>query len=300
VLFTPYQILIILRTVLTPDDIAASGGPIIEVQRRILRDPTRPVRNLLAMTLLLVEHNLLPFDEQWVRPIMRLYELEEAGDIVSIEHEFAALFGLATAVIAANLASVPSRTRKSALFFAAKYLGAFSKAKQAVYAKAKVTALAGSSQYFQILIDDMRQERDLCAVLIKGIASANIVVNRWNATPHADRATPVMKTFIRRSRYITWAMKQMEKWPRNDKPAFNVLGIASCFHRRRYYPHLLEALIRANPKSKTDLNYKFETYPDYADPDFDDFRAWLAQRGHGTSTSTDLLTSGEQVHQASP
>jgi hypothetical protein len=270
-MLTPYEAVVILRSNLTPAAIAAMGGPVEEVQRRILKKPDYNVRNLHGLIMLLERQKLLPFDKFWIQPVMRLYQLEQKSDVATMEHEQGALFNMAQLVIEANLTAVAPSVRKGALFFAAKYLSNFTKAKQAVYAKSKPEALKRASKYYEALIEELRDDHDPCSVLIKGVASANIVVNRWNATPHAQRTSKEMRDFIRRSGYLTWASEQIRIWPRVDRPAFNLLGIASRFRRRGYYPDLLEALRKANSK--------FEKYPEYADSDFDDFRNWLTKNG---------------------
>jgi hypothetical protein len=271
-MFTAHQIVVILRHELSPAAIAAEGGPVEEVQRRILKNPEYKVRNMTALMGLLQDHNLLPFDKFWLRPIMRLYELDERRDIVSMEHEFAALYEMARYVIDANLAVVPSSSRKGALLFAAKYLSCFYKAKHGLYATFRVEALKKSSEYYEVLIKETHKDRDLCTTLIKGIASANLVVNRWNATSADARASKEMEQYIRKSGYMRWAARQMKIWPLIDKPAFNALGIASRFRRRRFYPMLLEALRKAKSE--------FEKYPVYneSNTDFADFQAWLKEQ----------------------
>jgi hypothetical protein len=269
-LFTAYQIIVMLREIMSAEDIRAAGGPVREVQQRILKKPDYNVKDMLSLMMILVRHKLLPFDEFWIQPLMRLYELEERSEIVSIEREFAALYEMAARVIEANLVTVASPTRKGALFFAAKYLGAFAKAKSKKYVEAKPAALKKSSEYYQTLIDEMRIDRDSCSLLIKGIAAANLVVNHWNATTPAERNSKEMREYIRRSGYLVWAAKQMRKWTLIAKPAFNSLALASTHRRRRYYPILRRALERALENAHAD----FRKYPEFADEDFDDFRAW--------------------------
>jgi hypothetical protein len=267
-LFSPYQIVVMLLEVMSAEDIYAAGGPHPRVQSRLKQNPNREVRDMLSLVLTLVRHQLWPFDEFFVQPLMRLYELEDRGEIVTIEREFAALYEMANHVIDANLVAVASPTRKGALFFAAKYLAAFYKAKTKKYADVKVQYLERSSELFQMLINEMRNDRDSCALLIKGIAAANLVVNRWNVASASQRYSKEMREYIGQSGYLVWAAQQMHRFPKIDKPAFNSLAIASGFCMRRHYPKLRRALEAAGTK--------FRSYPEFADHDFDDFRAWEA------------------------
>jgi len=146
-MLTPYQILILLLEIMTPQQIEDAKGPVVRVQSRILKKPSYRSRDLVSLTMLLVEFNLLPFDKLWIRPLLRLYALEVRGEIVTIENEFAALYEMARLVIDANLAQVKSPFRKGAIFFAARYLGAFHNAKQST-ASARCCARVGRRPYW--------------------------------------------------------------------------------------------------------------------------------------------------------
>jgi hypothetical protein len=124
----------------------------------------------------------------------------------------------------------------------------------------------------------MQNDSDPCSIIIKGTASSNIVVNRWNSRPPEQRKSREMRKYIRDSGYIDWVSQRMKMWPLNDRPAFNALGIASRYHRRRYYPMLLEALeeAEAGRKKKKTLPQNFREYPEFMHPDgdYDDFQRW--------------------------
>jgi hypothetical protein len=267
---TPHQIMVILhkRVKMKPDAIRAAGGPVRERQSAMLRDPHYKVKDMSALISMLAELGLLPFSQFWVEPLEQLYKHEESNNVAAIERDFAALYAMSRIVIDANPASVESAARNGALFFAAKYLGAFGDAKQAKYAKAKVTALPESSRIYEILLNEMRDDDDPCSLLIKAIASANVLVNRWNAVSPAERASNEMREHIRRSGYLTWAAKQIRMFPLIDRYAFNSLAMASVFGRRRSYPILRRALEKAG----TD----WRTYSAYHDGDFADFQKYDA------------------------
>ena len=71
-MLTPYQILILLLEIMTPQQIEDAKGPVVRVQSRILKKPSYRSRDLVSLTMLLVEFNLLPFDKLWIRPLLRL------------------------------------------------------------------------------------------------------------------------------------------------------------------------------------------------------------------------------------
>lgn len=278
-LFSAYEMLTILLTVASRNELNERGIG-LRTQSRILRDPNYPCNDLMALMTLLVEYDLLPFHKFWLAPLAKIYALEESGDISTIEREYAAFFVMARTVIDAKLAATEPDVRRGALLFAAKYLASFNKAKGTVFAKARADALDGSSVYYQMLIDEMRRMRDLCSTLIKGKSAANIVVNRWNAVTPAERTNAIMRDYIRRSGYLTWAAKQMETWPKNYKPAFNALAVASAHRRRHYYPVLYKALLRTS--------VEFTEFSEYHDDDFLDFRNWLSETdGVDASAPTD-------------
>jgi hypothetical protein len=88
-----------------------------------------------------------------------------------------------------------------------------------------------------------------------------------------------MKDYIRRSGYLIWAARQMETWPKNYKPAFNALAVASAHKRRRYYPARHKALVRSG--------VNFMQYSECLDEDFADFRVWLAEQEQTSNVEND-------------
>lgn len=205
-LFTPYEIVVILRTVLSPAEIRAKGGPVEEVQRRILKNSAYKVMNMEPLMRLLFEYAPLPWDAIWRDPIEDLYKLHADDQVVAIERKYAAFYRMARTIIDANIASVDSRTRHAALFFAGLFKLAFVKPKHAMYANIRADALESSCRDFQTLINELKDNGDLSAIVIKGKAAANIVVARWNGTSPGKRNNKEMRRFIRGSGYIRWAI----------------------------------------------------------------------------------------------
>ena len=60
------------------------GGPIREVQSRILKDPSYEVRDMRSLIRILIEQQLFPFAQFWVEPILGIYKLEDLQDVTAI------------------------------------------------------------------------------------------------------------------------------------------------------------------------------------------------------------------------
>lgn len=282
-MITAHQIIVMLRKNLTPAAIHSSGGPVREVQHRILTNPDYTVRDMRTLVRILVEQKLFPFAPFWVEPIMGIYELEEFEDVTGIKRQYAALFEMARLLIDnAHLVAVDSATHKGALFFAGKYLANFATTTHGSFEKFRRKALLGSTLYFESLLAIMQNDRDPCSIIIKGIASSNIVVNHWNVTPPGHRRSLRMAKYVRGSGYLTWISQQMTTWPMNDRPAFNALGIASRFRLRRYYPVILTALELAQVGRSHKAISSFRDYPEFNHPDgdYDDFRLWESEQAN--------------------
>src|SRR5258705_8286459 len=168
-MFTAYEMLVVLRIYMSASDIEEAGGPCVRNQQRILANPTRPAANssIVQLMRLLVERQLLPISDFWVAPLMSLYEHEKKREHGAIEREYKALFEMARLVAEANLASVPSEARVGALLFAAKYASSFATARDGKHAKLRSSAYDTSSPYYGALIAALKSDPRPCALRLK-------------------------------------------------------------------------------------------------------------------------------------
>jgi hypothetical protein len=267
--FSTYeQSVLLTHTKLSREDIYEKGGPCPRILQKILnQNPLYKVKNETALSRILMEQGMLPWDESWQFPLARLRKLQDQNDLTGIKKELGALLTSAEAVIEKGPELVGRKFYIGALYFAGLYRMAFAKHNNGSYEGERHIAAEKAIQWLEQLARELKAEETLAADLIKSKTAANIVVVQWNKRPAKERYSEEMKGIITATGFVDWSLRQSELFPKLDTPVFNALAVASRFRWRHLYSQLHETLHRINPK--------FASYKEYND-DFDDFREWLA------------------------